>query len=81
MKKQGYNDRLDESLGMRRGKESGKMQSYKDRRDESRGARRHESKKSSHPMKRGSSLFGVEDNKKSGKVYYVSTDGEPMVNK
>ncbi len=37
---QGYDDRLDESLGERRGKESTKKQSYKDRRDESRGARR-----------------------------------------
>jgi len=37
MKKQGSNSRLDESLGMRRGKESSKSQSYKDRRDESRG--------------------------------------------
>ena len=37
-KKQGANDRLDESLGMRDGKESTKTQSYKDRRDESRGA-------------------------------------------
>ena len=36
-KKQGYNARLDESLGMRRGKESGKKQSMKDRRDESYG--------------------------------------------
>ena len=34
-KKQGYNDRLDESLGARRGKKS---QSFKDRRDESKGA-------------------------------------------
>lgn len=34
MKKQGYNSRLDESLGMRKGK---KMQSMKDRRDESKG--------------------------------------------
>jgi hypothetical protein len=34
MKKQGYNDRLDESLGMRNGK---KMQSFKDRRNESKG--------------------------------------------
>jgi hypothetical protein len=32
MKKQGYNARLDESLGERRGKKS---QSFKDRRDES----------------------------------------------
>ena len=37
-KKQGANDRLDESLGMRDGKESTKTQSYKSRRDESRGA-------------------------------------------
>jgi hypothetical protein len=36
-KKQGYNARLDESLGMRRGKESGKKQSMKSRRDESKG--------------------------------------------
>ena len=33
-KKQGYNDRLDESLGARHGKKS---QSYKARRDESKG--------------------------------------------
>ena len=36
-KKQGYDAREDESLGMRRGKESGKKQSFKDRRDESYG--------------------------------------------
>jgi hypothetical protein len=35
--KQGMSDRMDESLGMRRGKESGMKQSYKDRRDESYG--------------------------------------------
>lgn len=39
MAKQGYNARLDESLGMRRGPEKGMKQSYKDRRDESRGMR------------------------------------------
>jgi len=38
VKKQGYDAREDESLGMRRGKESGKKQSFKDRRDESYGA-------------------------------------------
>ncbi len=38
-KKQGANARLDESLGMRDGKESTKTQSFKDRRDESRGAK------------------------------------------
>jgi len=37
-KKQGYNDRLDESLGKKNGKESTKKQSKKDRRDESKGA-------------------------------------------
>lgn len=38
-------DRLDESLGERRGKESGKKQSYKARRDESRGMRGHDYKR------------------------------------
>ena len=37
-KKQTANDRLDESLGERRGAESTKTQSYTSRRDESRGA-------------------------------------------
>ena len=37
-KKQGYDDRLDESLGARDGAESTKSQSLKDRRDESKGA-------------------------------------------
>ena len=36
-KTQGYNARLDESLGNRKGKESTKQQSKKDRRDESKG--------------------------------------------
>ncbi len=36
-KKQGYDDREDESLGMRTGKEADKKQSMKDRRDESYG--------------------------------------------
>ena len=36
-KKQGYNARLDESLGARRGAESTKSQSLKARRDESKG--------------------------------------------
>jgi len=37
-KKQTAADKLDESLGERRGKESTKSQSFKSRRDESRGA-------------------------------------------
>jgi hypothetical protein len=36
-KQQGYNARLDESLGMRKGKASSKKQGYKSRRDESKG--------------------------------------------
>lgn len=40
MKKQSKSSRMDESLGMRRGKESTKKQSYKDRRDESMGAKK-----------------------------------------
>ena len=35
--RQGYNDKLDESLGNTDGKESTKKQSLKDRRDESKG--------------------------------------------
>lgn len=38
-KRQGYNDREDESLGMRRGPERDSSQSFKDRRDESYGRR------------------------------------------
>jgi len=41
-KKQGYDDRLDESLGARDGKKS---QSFKDRRDESKGAEKAAGKK------------------------------------
>lgn len=37
MKKQSKASKMDESLGMRRGKESTKKQSYKSRRDESEG--------------------------------------------
>lgn len=37
MHKQTKKDKMDESLGMRRGKESVKKQSYKARRDESKG--------------------------------------------
>lgn len=40
MKKQSKSSKLDESLGMRRGKESTKKQSMKDRRDESRGSKK-----------------------------------------
>lgn len=45
MKKQGYNARLDESLGARKGKESSKKESMKDRRDESKGIEKASGKK------------------------------------
>lgn len=64
---QGNNDRLDESLGMKRGKESTKMQSFKDRRDESRGARR---------GKEGGSVFSLKDNTQASEVKKVPTDSE-----
>jgi len=38
MKKQTKSSKMDESLGMKRGKESSKSQSMKSRRDESKGA-------------------------------------------
>ena len=64
-KKQGYNDRLDESLGVRDGKESTKSQSYKSRRDESKGME----KSLGHPAYSGnksSSQVGYPDTKNRG---------------
>lgn len=43
-------DRMDESLGERRGKESGKSQSYKSRRDESMGMRKSSKESRMHVM-------------------------------
>ena len=45
MKKQTKKDKMDESLGMRRGKESTKKQSYKSRRNESTGMKKAMGKK------------------------------------
>ena len=64
-KKQGYNARLDESLGMSNGKESTKSQSYKSRRDESKGME----KSLGHPAYSGnksSSQVGYPDTKNRG---------------
>jgi len=47
MKKQSKASRLDESLGMRRGKESTKKQSFKSRRDESKGMKKAMTKRKS----------------------------------
>ena len=46
--RQGYNAKLDESLGMRRGKESTKKQSMKSRRDESKGMAKKVGKKKAY---------------------------------
>jgi hypothetical protein len=43
--KQGYNDRMDDSLGNRDGKESSKEQNYKDRRDEAKAMNKAEGKR------------------------------------
>ena len=40
MKKQSKESKIDESLGMRRGKESMKIQSFESRRDESKGSKK-----------------------------------------
>ena len=40
MKKQSAKDKMDEALGMSRGKEASKKQSMKSRRDESKGAKK-----------------------------------------
>ena len=69
--KQGYDDRMDESLGMRDGKESSKKQSYKDRRDESRGMKDYDR------MSKGEKgVFGLRDNTHDGEVKKVPTDSE-----
>jgi hypothetical protein len=61
LKKQGYKDREDESLGMRRGAEKGKKQSYKDRRNESYGkfGKRDKEKKGKNKINKISGLGGL----------------------
>lgn len=68
MARQSRDDRMDESLGMRRGPEKDFKQSYKDRRDESMGMRRDRS---------GSSgKFNVKDNTQEGTVHKINTNSE-----
>ena len=62
--------RMDESLGMRRGKESSKSQSYKSRRDESMGM------KNSARMGKGERNFDLRDNTQAPSVRNVPTDAE-----
>ena len=66
---QGYNDRLDESLGMRRGKEYGMKQSYKSRRDEYRGMKR-----AMKADKQGGGVFNLKDGTQEGDVRMVNTN-------
>jgi len=63
-KKQGYKDREDESLGMRRGAERGKKQSYKDRRNESYGkfGKRDKEKKGKNKINKITGLNKVVNN-------------------
>ena len=70
--KQGYDDRMDESLGMRDGKESDKSQSYSDRRDESRGMRKSKDRKS----KDRGGVFNLRDGEQAATVKNVPTDSE-----
>lgn len=58
--------RMDESLGMRRGKESSKKQSYKSRRDESMGMK----------AKNYGNGFNLKDGSESGDVKNVPTNSE-----
>lgn len=67
MARQSSNDRLDESLGMRRGPERDFKQSMKDRRDESRADR--------SGMKSGGK-FDVPDNKQAWEVRSLNTNSE-----
>lgn len=71
MKKQGYNSRMDESLGMKDGKESSKSQSFKSRRDESRGMAKADVKMKNErymPKGMGEKIMGHDKSPKSIRV-------------
>ena len=78
IKKQGYKDREDESLGMRTGKESGKRQSMKDRRDESYGAWGKRSKRAPERVnkKKGGSIKGGNRPRPQGPHMWVREKGK-----
>lgn len=65
--KQGYDDRMDESMSMKDGRGSSKMQSYSSRRDESRGMRKSKD--------RGGG-FNLKDNTHASDVKNVSMNSE-----
>jgi hypothetical protein len=71
--------RMDESLGMRRGAESGKSQSYKARRDESMGAEKAMSRRDKERGDRSGmayKTFDVPDNQQAWEVRKVNTNSE-----
>ena len=63
--KQGYNDRMDDSLGNRTGKASSKEQDYKDRRDESKAMNKAEGKRAYQSV-------GTMDKMASGGLMYLT---------
>lgn len=67
MAKQSKYDRMDESLGMRRGKESMKAQTYSARRDESMGMKE---------SRMDSKMFNVKDNQQAWEVRKINTNSE-----
>jgi hypothetical protein len=74
---QGYNDRLDESLGVKDGAESTKSQSYKDRRDESRGMTdRHHHRQ--HGLAGGNTFQQVFDNMVASNRAGHKSPNQPM---
>ena len=73
-KDQGYNDRLDDSLGEKDGKESSKEQSEKDRRDESEGEEKSKGKKKYSGNKSSSQGPRWQDSDGDGKWYEKGED-------
>ncbi len=77
---QSRKDRMDESLGMRRGAERDFKQSYKSRRDESMGAERmmnrREKMRGDRSGMMGRGKFDVPDNQQAWEVRKVNTNSE-----
>lgn len=69
-------DRMDESLGMRDGKESSKSQSYKSRRDESMGMKRAMDKRAPQRADYKMKGFEIRDNAQAPEVKSISANSE-----
>jgi hypothetical protein len=67
---------MDESLGMRDGKESNKSQSYKSRRDESKGMSRAMDKRAPHRADYHMKGFEIKDNAQAPIVRDINTNSE-----